>query len=85
MLLALIPTVWLAIAGFVAILCRGAAEADAVLHSSSEHAMAQAAFAAAPDPQGHPRASWRRPDAPALSRRATRTPAGPVRGTRIGR
>jgi hypothetical protein len=85
MLLALIPTIWLAIAGFVAILCRGAAEADAVLHSSSEHAKAHAPFAVMADPHARPRATWRRPDAPAPSRRAARKSASQARGTRVGR
>lgn len=85
MLLALIPTIWLAIAGFVVILCRSAAEGDAVLHASSEHAMAQAPFADVSDPRAHPRGSWRRPDVPGLSRRAARKSAGQTRGNRVGR
>jgi hypothetical protein len=85
MLLALIPVIWLAIAGFVVALCRGAADADAVLHASSEHALAQGQFAIVPDPHAHPRASWRRPEAAAPTRRAARKSAGQTRGTRVGR
>jgi hypothetical protein len=85
MFLALIPTIWLAIAGFVVILCRSAAEGDAVLHSGAEHATAQAPFTVASDAHAHPRATWRSPDAPVLSRRAARKSAGQSRGSRAGR
>jgi hypothetical protein len=85
MIFALIPVIWLAIAGFVVALCRGAAEADAVLHAGSEHALAQGQFAVVSDPHAHPRASWRRPDAPAPTRRAARKSADQARGTRVGR
>jgi hypothetical protein len=85
MLLALIPAIWLAIAGFVAILCRGAAEADAVLHASSEYGKTHAPFAVMADPHAHSSATWRRPDAPTPSRLAKRKSASQVRGTRVGR
>jgi hypothetical protein len=56
MLFILIPLIWLAIATFVVILCRGAASADAMLLTSVEQARARIACAA--DPHRGARRAW---------------------------
>jgi hypothetical protein len=80
MLLILIPIAWLAIAAFVAILCRGAATADAVLLATADSAGAQIAPHSAACSHAPARRVWRRPGA----HPASRTSAMRLRGTRVG-
>lgn len=84
MLLLLIPVIWLAIAAFAVLLCRGAADADAVLFAGAE-CVPQRSFPAAPaGSQVRTRAGWRRADAHTGTRPASRASAGHARGTRVG-
>lgn len=80
MLLILIPLGWLAISAFAVILCRGAADADAVLLATAEDVSPRTA----PRPAMHQRLpanhAWRRPGTPASRGSALRG-----RGTHVGR
>jgi hypothetical protein len=83
MFLFLIPAIWLVIAAFVVIICRGAASADAVMIAAGEHTGARPAGGAqsAARTHGHPRTSWRN----AGRRPASRAAAGHARGSRVER
>jgi hypothetical protein len=83
MLLILIPVIWLAIAAFVVLLCRGAAAADAVI-ASAERVASRTALAGPVGSPVHTRTTRRRVDARA--RHASRASAGCLRtGGELGR
>jgi hypothetical protein len=76
MLFILIPIIWLAIAAFVVILCRGAASADATLLASVEQVGPRVTRGMSDDPHsGARRRTWRAPGA----RRHDASPA-PIAG-----
>jgi hypothetical protein len=79
MLLIFIPLGWLAIAAFAVILCRGAANADAVL-AQTENVSPQTALRTTLHQRMPAHYAWRRPGTPALRASAVRR-----RGTRVGR
>jgi hypothetical protein len=60
MLLFAIPLIWLAIATFVVILCRAAADGDAALLSGAQHASAGTTHGLG---SGRTHTTWRRPAA----------------------
>ncbi len=59
MLFILIPVIWLALAVFVVILCRGAASADAILLASVEQVGPQVTRAMSGDPHSGAQRAWR--------------------------
>lgn len=60
MLLIVIPLIWLAVATFVVLLCRAAADGDAALLAGGEHATAGTSHGMA-TPSAGTRTTWRRP------------------------
>ena len=81
MLFILIPVIWLAIAAFVVVLCRGAANADAVLVASAEQMGPQITRRMSADPHNGARHTWR----PARARQRSDVFTGRTRRTRVGR
>ncbi len=77
----LIPIGWLAIAAFTVLLCRGAAEADAVLIADAENVSPRTALRATVHSQLPAQRVWRRPGA----RPASPASTARLRGTRVGR
>ena len=78
MFLIVIALIWLAVATFVLLVCRAAAEADSVLFASTESAGSRATHDAR-KVQTRSRTTWRRPQAGSVSRggqhpRRTRVP-----------
>lgn len=67
MLLIVIPLIWLAVATFVLLLCRAAADADSVLLASTEPASPRTTLNAG-SVQPRTRTTWRRPQAGSVSR-----------------
>ena len=67
MLLIVIPLIWLAVATFVLLLCRAAADADSVLLASTEPAGPRAVLSARSH-QPRARTTWRRPQTGSASR-----------------
>jgi hypothetical protein len=75
MLLLLIPVIWLALAAFVVCLCRGAAQADAMLIANGEHERERAGL----DSRARSRTVRRR-----ATHSGLRAPTSSIRGARVG-
>jgi hypothetical protein len=76
MLFALIPVIWLAIAAFAVLLCRGAANADAALIASAEQPCGPRVTRGNLSAHGYANRVWRAPTrsrAPSASSHARRT------------
>jgi hypothetical protein len=80
MLLMLIPLGWLAIAAFAVILCRSAADADAVLLAQANNGSPRTAQHTTMHQRVPGHYAWRRPGVPSSRASAVRR-----RGTRVGR
>jgi len=80
MLLIVVPILWLATAAFVVLLCRAAADADAVQVARAGRVGPRTAAGATSIARDHARRTWRRPAGRAATRAAER--AG---GARVGR